>query len=261
MSSATSCATFAACLVLSVGCGDDDDGVTYARDVAPLFQDCTFCHRPGAPAGPREDGAVDILNPYAPEYGLVNRPNTWGYGHPELLQFNVVAGNPDESFLMQKIADPMSGMLPADGAGAPMPMPMEPLTEDGEIASIVRWIEAGAGDTPDFRTDVAPIFGNPMDPMNDFGKKCIFCHFEGTPNPPDLSDPFGPNGLVNVTARYRLDKVLVVPGDPASSFLLDKVRAQVPSSDIGAPMPRVVPQLTEEQVGRVRQWILEGARP
>lgn len=254
----TALAALTACVLFGAGCSDDN-GVTYARDIGPLFQDCTLCHRPDAPYGPAL--AVDILNPYSPDAGLVNATNLWKAQHPEIASppRTVVAGNPDESFLMQKIADPASGLLPAEFAGSPMPLQIEALSE-AELTSIVEWIEAGAEDTADFRSNVAPIFGNPSDPVSAPGK-CLYCHYEGTPNPPDLSDPFGPNGLVNVTARFRTDMLRVAPNNPEASFLILKVRASQPSSDVGAPMPKAVPILSEAQVDRVRQWILEGAQP
>jgi hypothetical protein len=76
-----------------------------------------------------------------------------------------------------------------------------------------------------------------------------------------LSDPFGPEGLVNVKAIYRADMVRVLPRNPDESLLILKVRANRPDSDIGAQMPYSYAALTPGQLDTVRQWILEGALP
>jgi hypothetical protein len=115
----------------------------------------------------------------------------------------------------------------------------------------------GALPGPAFDADVLPIFGS----VTALRGKCVFCHYPGSPNPLDLSDPFGPNGLVNVDATYRGDMKRVVPGDPENSLMILKVRAERANSDIGAQMPYSFEELSERQVGIVRQWIVEGARP
>src|SRR5687767_13693446 len=92
-----------ACLggVAGLGCSEPDEGITYRRNVRPIFsqgsQGCTVCHRPGGPSG------IDIQNPYAPGEGLAVSRNGFKVKHPELIpnlpEYNVLAGDPDNSFL------------------------------------------------------------------------------------------------------------------------------------------------------------------
>ena len=124
-----------------------------------------------------------------------------------------------------------------------------------------QWVADGAQDNEFFRDNIRPIFGSEDSPGEYYGGKCIYCHYSGSPNPLDLSNPFGPDGLVNVDATYRGDMVRVLPGDPDNSLLILKVRAQRPDSDIGAQMPYSYNPLTDSQVDLVRQWIVEGAKP
>ena len=244
-------------IVTLPGCGEEDDTVTYADDVRPLFnRRCTTCHRPGTPIG------VDIQNPFAPETGLVDSLNSWNLEYPgETPERNVLPGDPDNSFLMDKLIG--SSALPRDPdgpgpasphGGAPMPLQIEPLTQE-ELATFETWVTQGARQE-DF-APVAAIIGNEAQ----IGGKCIFCHYADTPNPPNLSDPFGPEGIVNVKAIYRADMVRVLPGDPERSLLIQKVRLNVPDSEYGAQMPYSYTPLTTRQIDTVSQWILEGALP
>jgi hypothetical protein len=235
------------------GCGEEDDSVTYDDDVRPLFADrCTTCHRPVSPI------EVDIQNPFAPGVGLVASLNTWAVEYPgETPARNVEPFEPENSFLIDKL----TGMLPANGhGGSAMPLQVEPLDED-QVDTLEAWVSNGAQNDATFASQVRPIFGDENDASSFFSGRCVFCHYEGTPNPPDLTNPFGPNGLVNVNARYRADMVRVKPGDPEESLLILKVRATSPDSDIGNQMPYSYNPLTATQLGIVRQWIAEGARP
>ncbi|HKO95189.1 MAG TPA: hypothetical protein VJU61_28735 [Polyangiaceae bacterium] len=248
-------------LALGLGCSEDE-GLTYGKDIRPLFVDCTTCHQPGAPYGPSTPSGVDALNAYAATDGLVVAKNKWKAGHPEIDSpvNNVTPGDPEDSFVVDKIAEPP--LAASVGAGSPMPYQPPRLT-DAEIASLQTWIQAGATQSAQFLAEVLPIIGNSGrfagQPLTD--GKCQYCHYANTPNPPDLTDPFGPNGLVNVAVSYRSGAVRVVPGNPTDSFLMTKVQATEASSEYGAPMPRRFERLTGLQVDRVRQWIEEGAKP
>jgi hypothetical protein len=242
------------CIVLSACGGEEDDGVTYDGEVERLFRNsCTTCHHPTNPVG------VDLQNPFAPERGLVNAPNTWAVDHPEagLPERNVTPFEPENSFLMNKL----TGDLPVDGnGGSSMPLQPRPLTPE-QIAVLEQWIVDGAQPGPFFDANVRRIFGSPDSVVDYAAGRCICCHYEGSPNPLDLSDPFGPNGLVGVNATYRAGMQRVAPGDPEQSLLMIKVTAMESTSDYGAPMPYSFTKLTTAQVDIVRQWILEGARP
>ena len=252
----------------ALGCGGGEEGVTYQKDVKASFEPCTLCHRPDAPVGPTATGGLttDILNPYAPD-GLVHAGNTWNtpeQPNPELPEVLVSPGAPNDSFLMMKIADPALGLLPPEGAGDPMPPHFEPLS-DTQKTSLRTWIQNGAQPDEQFLGEVAPILGagadNDYAPGRGFPGTCWFCHYPGSPTGLDLSHPFGPEGLVNVRGTYRTDVLRVVPGDPESSFLMTKVGLTGTTSENGAPMPRSFPRLSGEEVERVRQWILAGAKP
>lgn len=236
--------------------GEEDNEVTYNDDVRPIFnRRCTTCHYSSTPIG------VDIQNPFTPERGLVFAPNSWATAdaYPGLTDTqNVVPFEPDNSFLIDKL----TGNLPVGGEGGePMPFQVPPL-DAAEIATLEQWITDGAKDDAFFQQSVRPIFGSEDSPGQYYGGKCIFCHYSGSPNPLDLSNPFDENnGLVDVPAVYRGDMVRVAPGSPDDSLLILKVRAQRPESDIGAQMPYSYTELSASQIDVVRQWIAEGARP
>lgn len=255
------------------GCGEEDDGVTYGDDVRPLFnRRCTTCHRPGSPI------LVDIANPFASVQcetedgeevcngGLVNMRNTWSLQYPgEVPEYNVVAGDPDNSFLMRKL----TGDLPSNGHGGdPMPLQVEWETKEADVQLLSDWIAAGApngafmsgSQQRSFVPDIQNIFGT-QEGRGYTGGKCLFCHYEGTPNEPNLNDPFGPDGVVGVNASYRSDRIRVIPGNPDDSFLMAKVLADEPQGEIGAQMPYSYQPLNAAQLAVVRRWIEEGARP
>ncbi|HEU4583436.1 MAG TPA: hypothetical protein VFS67_34495 [Polyangiaceae bacterium] len=151
------------------GCGEPEEGFTYKKKVAPIFNNrCTICHRPGGPSG------VDIQNPFSPDEGLKNSRNRFAALHPELNlpEYNVVEGDPDNSFLMYKIdpdaklpAAPPGGEPPA---GAHMPLQIEPL-DYVQVHIIEEWVKAGAPapDTP-FEDPGAPATP-PVPAMGDKG--------------------------------------------------------------------------------------------
>jgi hypothetical protein len=98
------------------------------------------------------------------------------------------------------------------------------------------------------------------------------CH-GGTSGPPTPSLPAGPMDLSTSSTRDQLvDRasvlgmglVLVVPGDPASSFLLRKLRDDLPAdASLGNPMPQgeairwtMIPQA---EIDAITCWIAGGA--
>ena len=286
-------------LLASCGAGDDaPDEVTYGRDIQPIFnRRCTTCHRPGGPSG------MDIRNPFSteppPNVGLARAQTQWKLRDPSLdiPEYDVKAGDPNNSFLIYKISDPSLGLLLSDPdgtngpelppAGSHMPLHV-PVLADDEVSLIEDWVFAGApnGDFMDrgdrlvppirppqnrnFETDVRPIFGVEETVNAEHGvcapgeghcAHCIYCHYQGTLNPPNLSDPFGPDGIVNVGAILRPDMKRVAPGDPEGSLLIHKIRPNESVGDYGPRMPYSYAALSPEQVDLVRQWILDGARP
>ena len=88
---------------------------------------------------------------------------------------------------------------------------------------------------------------------------CVTCHTNvGHPPAGNLNlagDPYA--ALVNVASTGRPGAVLVVPGDPESSYLVRKLEGR----DItGLRMPRNgPPYLTDGQITVIRRWIELGA--
>lgn len=274
-------------LGLLAGCGDDD-GITYNDDVKPIFADrCTICHNDNRPLG------ANIARPFSADDGVVGNGSAPCEGNAAcgLPTVDVDPGNPDNSFLLLKVDwhgvqnFPDACPLPTN-AGECMPFHIPSLTED-ERARIRTWISAGAGETDQFWNEVQPIFGDQDDYQISFNQdgsvasaedsdgdglvgpgKCSFCHYQGTPNPPELSAPgnratnvFKTDvGIVNVKALWQPRALRVVPGDPDESFLVKKVEADEAEGGLGAPMPYSFSPLDQHQIDVVRQWIQEGAK-
>jgi hypothetical protein len=285
-------ASCAAALGLLAGCGEDD-GLTYQDDVRPIFaQGCTICHNANRPMG------VNIANPFAPNEGLVNSDNSVYHeqctlmGNTALCSLpskDVDPGNPDNSMLLAKVdwdsSNPSSCGIESRGGGECMPLQIAPLVQpdengmdDTETEIIIKWVRDGALNDEYYWTQVQPIFGDQDDLVPGIDRdgdgiagpgKCSFCHYEGTPNPPELSAPGGgrvtgvfkpaPLGLVNVLSYNRARDYRVEPGNPEASVLIGKITADGPNSDVGAPMPYSFPSLTDAQRETLRQWIAAGA--
>jgi hypothetical protein len=287
-------------LIGGSACGGEEafHGVSYDEEIRPLFnRRCTTCHRPGGPSG--VDIRDPFSEQAPPNVGLARARAQWKLRNPalDIPEFDVKPGEPENSFLIYKISDPGLGMLPADPdglsgpevppAGSHMPLQVPPLTGE-EVELLEDWVFAGApnggfmdrGDRlqpqqraprmRSFADDVRPIFGveeglNQVNGVCRPGQdgvcaRCVYCHYDGTPNPPNLSDPFGIDGVVDVTSALRPDMKRVAPGDPDASLLIQKIRPGT-SSEFGARMPYSFPQLTPDQVSLVSQWIEDGARP
>lgn len=104
-----------------------------------------------------------------------------------------------------------------------------------------------------YQRNVSPIFVS----------KCVYCHFPGSPIGVQLFDPFDPDtGIINrpdswVNAR---NPILVVPGKPEQSALIDKVKAtDLDEATEGAPMPLNFGPLDASEVDAIRTWIADGA--
>jgi len=252
-----------------VACGGGNDGVTYTRDVEPLFaRRCVPCH-----FSANKDDLVDLEDPFSADEtpGAINFVSTWGVGPREI---DIVPYDPEASFILRKVTDvglkpdacgPETPDCPRAKFGGFMPMINLQLTDE-EKAAIRQWIldgalEAGWG-------AIAPYFGTHAEGFKDqpgpqilAPEKCAFCHYTGSPDPPDFSQPFDPVvGLVGVRSSYRSDRLRVAPGDPDASFLVTKVEATEGSSEHGSPMPRNYEALSEAEVDVLRSWILAGAR-
>ena len=87
-----------------------------------------------------------------------------------------------------------------------------------------------------------------------FDDACTMCHSSGG----DPSDPAGidlsgsPTRLIG-TKSVVVDKLMVAPGDPDGSYLIDKIIASPAMK--GAIMPEGMDPLSKEQVETIRKWI------
>jgi hypothetical protein len=88
-----------------------------------------------------------------------------------------------------------------------------------------------------------------------------FCH---KPDPP----PAAPMSLepdkayaqiVNVESSQRPTMKRVLPGDPANSWLVIKLRAETAAAHGTTRMPLNKPQLSDEMIDQIEQWISRGA--
>ncbi|MEM6992432.1 MAG: hypothetical protein AAF721_18105 [Myxococcota bacterium] len=235
--------------------GDTGTAVSYSADVRPIFgrYGCIVCHHDNSAID------IDIGSPFEAPNGLVGSENTWAVAHPEgnTPALNVEAGAPDESFLLDKIGDPM--LVDPATAGAPMPLRIERLTAD-ELANLRAWIDAGAANDAVFEEQIRPIFGDEST-LGGASGKCTWCHhsFPGGQRP-NLTDPFDPtNGAVGVASSFDPERMLIAPGNAADSVLVLKVEATEPGA-LGSPMPQQFDQLTADEVETVRLWIEQGAQ-
>jgi hypothetical protein len=262
--------------LLAAGCGgtETEDGVSYAKDVKPILESrCVLCHT--------ERSTFNLADPFTSSMSsLFNHRTEWADEENEYTQgreIDIVPGDPDGSFLVEKITDPALKPTfcdPSAGIGcAYMPagifMPPAPrrLT-DTQINKVRQWIADGAQNDSVFRDEIANAIFNPTavngDLCGPYGsvKNCIpcaSCHYTGAPTFPDLQQNQWEN-LVGVRAHFRSDLLLVDPGNPDTSFLMLKLEATKATSEVGGPMPYGFPPLLDDQVATIREWIADGAR-
>jgi hypothetical protein len=268
--------------------GEEDEGVSYSREIKPLLdRRCTVCHYTG-------NGYADTEDPYDPERGLVGGPNEYFKGHSHGPPLNIAPGDPDNSFVFEKLTNPalkpeacttweqFSGE-PCESFDAGTFMPPAPKRlNDTQIQVVRQWILAGADSEAFYDTalsngagySVANLLGNysrytdsrrrayPPVPCQFIGAdpgcmQCGSCHREDGPYHPQ---GMSPELLLDVPAQLRTDLKLVAPGKPEESFLLMKLEATSFTSDVGAPMPHGYEPFSEQQVERLRQWVIEGAK-
>ena len=227
------------------GAADIGEVTASYSDVFPIFVNkCIWCHHP-------DNGVdVDLTVPFDSEVGIINRPNTWLDAPSTLL---VEPGNPDNSFLMDKIE-----RLDLDEhvEGFPMPWQIPRLAPD-EVATIRQWISDGANNDAFYADSVAPIFGDGISLGTD-GGNCAYCHYPGATTLPDLTNSFDPlRGVVDVMGRFGV--IMVIPGDPDGSLLVQKIENATLDAALGLAMPYWPERLTETEVDNIRRWIEAGA--
>jgi hypothetical protein len=83
------------------------------------------------------------------------------------------------------------------------------------------------------------------------------CHRgDSTPSGLNLEAPVHAK-LVGVPANSDSSRILVVAGDPSSSYLYEKISRGTPS--LGMPMPPNAQPLSNANIERIRAWITAGA--
>ncbi|MGV3621756.1 MAG: hypothetical protein ACO1OB_13110 [Archangium sp.] len=128
------------------------------------------------------------------------------------------------------------------------------------LAFAVVLVGCGSTTTPpepqpvSYASDIRPIFVS----------KCVACHFKDSPIHLNLVDPFdATEGLINRANSWPEAQhlVLVVPGRPEDSALMDKIDPSIsidPKKD-GSKMPFTVADVTDAERADIGQWITDGA--
>ena len=123
-------------------------------------------------------------------------------------------------------------------------------------------LESVAGPTPNLTPTFASIQRDIFQASDSSGRpSCTSCH---NPNGGafravglDLSTE-GYASLVGVASRQRPNVLRVAPGDPANSYLIQKIEAQ--ADIVGVRMPLRGPFLTDGQIAIIERWIELGAK-
>jgi mono/diheme cytochrome c family protein len=209
------------------------DAPTYHADIAPLLASrCLACHS-GAqpPLGLRLDSLEQLLR--GSQRGPVVR-----------------AGDAAGSELLRRLT----------GSSQPrMPLTGPPFLDAAEIALVERWINAGLPAGSAIAPRPAATLPNPGEAL-DYRhveaillRRCATCHSS--------------NGLMGAAPEgYQLssyaaalasgERARVVPGNPAASELVRRIRGQArPRMPYDGP-----PYLTEEEIDLIVAWIEQGAR-
>jgi mono/diheme cytochrome c family protein len=223
---------FAAGLVVLAGPVAAQEAPVWA-DVAAILNDrCVMCHSGEyAPLGLELDSLANALR------GSENGPV-------------LVAGD---------MASPLLGRIKGE-IEPRMPMDGPPWLDDGQIALIAAWVEAGmpegeaAADVPDAPEVLRPegeVWFTDVEPI--ILQRCVKCHSEGS----ILGAP--PEGLRLSDLSLVLaggESVVVVPGNPALSLLWRHVAGlEEPRMPFDGP-----PWLGDDEIALIGEWIAQGAK-
>lgn len=118
-----------------------------------------------------------------------------------------------------------------------------------------------AGPTPNLQPTFASIQRDIFEAPDSSGRpNCTRCHTTAARAfvaGLSLERDVAYDSLVNVAARTKPRATRVVPGDPDSSYLLDKVEGR--PGIVGSRMPLNGPYLSSGQILILRRWIEVGA--
>jgi len=134
----------------------------------------------------------------------------------------------------------------------------------------VSWISSGcdeklssvAGPTPNLEPTFSSIQHDIFESSDTSGRSaCITCHTAVGRNPAgglNLTHDVAYDQLVNVVSPRKAGAMRVLPGDPNSSYMIQKLEGA--SGIVGVRMPfNGPPYLTEGQMSIVRRWVEIGA--
>jgi hypothetical protein len=117
------------------------------------------------------------------------------------------------------------------------------------------------GPTPNLEPNIGSIQAEIFTSSDSSGRtSCITCHTSVGRTPAAGLNLAGDamRALVNVPSVQKPGSVLVIPGDPANSYLIQKIKGT--GGIVGLRMPRNGPPfLTDGQVLVIERWIQTGA--
>jgi hypothetical protein len=119
-----------------------------------------------------------------------------------------------------------------------------------------------AGPTPNLEPTFSSIQSQIFEASDSSGRAaCITCHTSTGRAPAgglDLNHAGAYDQLVNAAVRGKAGAIRVIPGNPATSYLVDKLEGS--SAIVGRRMPfNGPPYLTTGQITIIRRWIETGA--
>lgn len=119
------------------------------------------------------------------------------------------------------------------------------------------------GPTPNLEPTFASVQSQIFNSTDAAGRQaCVTCHTDQGRTPSaglNLREGAAYGAIVGVVARNKAGAVLVVPGDPDASYLVQKLEGA--PGIVGERMPRTGgPYLTSGQLLVLRRWIQQGAR-
>lgn len=110
---------------------------------------------------------------------------------------------------------------------------------------------SGSPSQVSYSRDIQPIFNN----------NCIVCHQITGQAGLALEPSKSYAQLVGVQSTQAAGRLRVKAGEPAQSYLLDKLNGtQVQAGGTGVRMPQGLPALSQNQVNLIKTWIEEGAK-
>jgi hypothetical protein len=119
-----------------------------------------------------------------------------------------------------------------------------------------------AGPTPNLEPTFSSIQRDIFEATDSTGRTpCMQCHTDQGRNPSggmNLRHDVAYASLVNTNSARKAGEVRVIPGDPANSYLIDKLRGAPDIVGQRMPLP-AGPYLSDGQMMIIRRWIELGA--